>query len=226
MVWPSGDFRSRQMLSLPALHLDAPKPWNMLRKGSPPSGSILMTRAPRSASTEAPSGAAMMVALSTTVTPCSGRCGAAPLGRGTVTERGARSLKVVSLTASPALPGDCVRFASRPSCLPPLRSTTWPLATTSGSSSASWVVWYGWETTPPSATKMSVHSASVLVCMCANRRSRNPSSVSRGQRMGSPSYFGSRSSSASPEARKKLAKRCGSRLPSCSQWPSLVRTGW
>ena len=77
------------MLSLAALVLAASRPVSgpppMPRKGSPPIGSTLITRAPRSASIETPIGVAMIVANSRIVTPSSGLpVGCAPLGCGTL----------------------------------------------------------------------------------------------------------------------------------------------
>ena len=83
----------------------------------------------------------MMVALSTTVTPARGLRGGSPCRAGRCTGCASMASKVVSTALPPGLPGVPVRFATNPSCLPLPLETTWPLAVTSGSSSAAWVVW-------------------------------------------------------------------------------------
>ena len=123
----------------------APVPCIMSRNGSPASGSILMTRAPKSANVEAPSGAAMMVAASTTVMPARGRPPAVPECAADVAKGRRRRLtlaKSMRLAVPPGRPGVAVRSATGPSWMPPSTAAAWPLATMSGSRSAAWVVWY------------------------------------------------------------------------------------
>ena len=83
----------------------------MRRKGSPAIGSSLITRAPKSASIEAPKGEAMMAAASTTVTPVSGKDRVAMLVSLVSLDPGvnllgnARSAKVKSTGGGATVPG-------------------------------------------------------------------------------------------------------------------------
>ena len=96
------------MLSLAALVLAASMPVSgpppIPRNGSPPIGSTLITRAPRSASIETPIGVAIIVANSRIVTPLSGLpLGRAPLGEGVdAPSRGGQLKPFASPTAGAA----------------------------------------------------------------------------------------------------------------------------
>ena len=101
------------MLSLAALVLEASSPRRgpppMPRKGSPPIGSTLITRAPRSASIETPIGVAMMVANSRMVKPSKGLpLGTEPLAE-TALGEGSRGLQAKPLASPTAGAGRSIR---------------------------------------------------------------------------------------------------------------------
>ena len=210
ICFPSSDFKFSPMLLLPPLTRADPRPINRPLKGSPPTGSILMTSAPMSARKEDPRGAAIMVAISTTLIP----------SRGGLTEpeflgfcRGSDSHCLTSslflLISGPGVPGVLVSLARGPNCSPPsLRSTTCPLALMSGSWIACWVVWYVVATTPPFSMHESIHSEAGFSWMRLSIRSRNASCFSGSKNkscLGSNS--GSTRISVRSETNRKLSKR-------------------
>ena len=166
-----------QMLSFDAVVFDAPKdaprPAPSPRIGSPPStGSTLITRAPMSPSSDAPSGAAMIVANSSTVMPSRGCCGGEPFVDGAVhAARGASASTSAVCSPGcgpgpPTSPGVSVSRASSPSCRTApssgcSMSTTSRFASMSGWRSASWAVVTISAATLPLALKASIHSSAV-----------------------------------------------------------------
>ena len=203
------------MLSLAALVLEASSPVSgpapIPRKGSPPIGSTLMTRAPRSASIDTPIGVAMMVANSRIVKPSSGRplgfvpfADSAPLRAGQLnpfaspTVGAARSI-CAGVSRRCAIGPNC---CTAPSCGSSIVTTS-RLACISGLATASWVGVKISAATLPEARKMSIHSSAGRSCIRSRIRSRISSSASGVHSAGPPCHCSSANSSLRSAASMK-----------------------
>ena len=191
--WPASSRRLRQMLSLLTFVLAAPMPaappTPIVRNGSPPGGSTLITRAPRSPRNDVPSGVAMIVENSSTVMPSSAWRGAGPTpfedchaGRGD----SASTSSVCSpscgsgRTGSAGVPvmrtiGPIWRMLPSRGCS---TSSTCPFSTRSGSSSASCVLTNLVAATEPFSRKACIHAPASCSCMRRSMRSRSSSIAS------------------------------------------------
>ena len=233
------------MLSLPCSTLPPPASGNAItpRIVSPSTGSTLITRAPRSASTVAPNGAANMPPSSSTVTPASGQApGACPVlpppvpparvrGRGWSGEaasrrispacsssRGARRISVSGRRqACTRVDGWRTGPRSGSSTV-----TTRPSWTSCGCASASSGVRNCSPNTFGLRSKTASHSASVRSPTLASIFSHHSWRSSGAGRSGNSAHFGSVTSSASPSSSSQACMRRGAVWANCSQVPSLV----
>ena len=205
IAWPSAVFKLIQIDSLPALVLTAMRPsMFMARNGSPPNGSTLITRAPRSASIAIASGAAMIVDRSTTVMPSSGRPGtpATAASVGSVAARGTSEVNTSSvcwpIVGDPPWTDAGVATSSAIGAI-------WVTAPTEASSistrpcpstrsicdSASAALMMGSAATLPFSAKACIHSSAVRSCMRIRMRSRASSVASTDHTAGLPWNFSS-----------------------------------
>ncbi len=208
---------------------------------SPASVSILMTRAPRSASRVAANGPANISPKSSTVMPASGcpvapSCGGAATGDGAVAGDGVAVGAAAGMGAAgwPRRGAGASSRSGRPS------SWTRAEGCTTGPSSGSvtvtrrpsWTSW-GWASASeprrngsaemsPFAAKTSSHSARVR---CPTRSIISSHSSVRSScvgRAGMPAHFGSVNTSARPNSRINATNSRGSTCANCSQVPSFV----
>ena len=230
------------MLSLPCSTLPPPASGKAMtsRMLSPPRGSILITRAPRSASTVAPNGAANMPPSSRIVTPASGQSRAAlqaapasvpPAG---LSGPGEAASPRISRECSPgrgarptAVSGAPPACTSVEGCRTGPRSgsstvTARPSHSICGCASASSGVRNCSPNTLELRANTASHSPSVRSPTLASILSHHSWRSSGVGRSGKPAHLGSATSSARPSSSRKARVRRGAVWANCSQVPSLV----